>query len=164
MLLGPPGIPRQFVDPDILPFSLQLIPVAYAAGQDLENCQSSRLPWLIDSSGMGIQLLRQLPVSIRMEIELTCVLECCLQSFSEAFNHSCLFCVVIVEFHAEVAQAKALHPVLHYFQGCEFLGYEKNCLAFVDGGCDQVGDRLGLSGAGRALDDEIFSLDSIDQR
>ena len=98
-----------------------------------------------------------------MKVELPGILERCFQSPLEAFHHSHLLGVVAVKFETEIAQTESLHSGLHHVEGSEFLGHEEHRFALVKCGGNEIGDRLGLSGSGRTLDDEVFPLDGVDQ-
>ena len=69
-----------------------------------------------------------------------------------------------MQFQTEFAQSCFIQAVFDDIQGGHFFGDKEDGLAAIQAGGNQVGDGLGLAGAGRSLYHKIFALNRIYQR
>lgn len=72
--------------------------------------------------------------------------------------------LVGVEFQTEMPKAGMVQAVPDDLKGCQLLRDEENLLSLGDCRCDDVGDGLGLSGARRAVDDQVLAGEDIYDR
>ena len=142
-----------------------LLPVTGGGHEDFVRGQAGLFPGRIDAPGVfgkpGLQFLEAGDVGI--DLSRPPVLPPFLQTLLNLVEHLALLRLVAVQLQAKGAQARRIEAAAHHFERSEFFGHEQDPLAPRHGRGDQVGDGLGLAGAGRPFDHQVTAIDGVDQ-